>query len=63
MMALIKNSNNPQAMLQSIVAQNPRMQQIMTMINSCGGDPKTAFYNMAKSQGVDPNTIINMLKQ
>jgi hypothetical protein len=49
-------------MLQSIVSQNPQMQQVMTMINSFGGDPKTAFYNMAKQKGVDPNQIINMLK-
>jgi hypothetical protein len=62
MMQIVRNSDNPQAMLQSIVSQNPQMQQVMTMINSFGGDPKTAFYNMAKQKGVDPNQIINMLK-
>jgi hypothetical protein len=34
----------------------------MTMVNNCGGDPKTAFYNMAKAKGIDPDSIINMLK-
>jgi hypothetical protein len=62
MMEMVRNSNNPQAMLQSIVAQNPQMQQVMTMVNNCGGDPKTAFYNMAKAKGIDPDSIINMLK-
>ena len=37
---------------------NPQMKQVMDYINANGGDPKTAFYKLAKEKGVDPETIL-----
>ncbi len=62
MMDTIKSSNNPQAMIQNIMAQNPQYKQVVDYVKQNGGDPKTAFYKMAQEKGVDPNQIINMLK-
>ena len=62
MMNMLKNSNNPQAMLQNMMNQNPQMKQVMNMIRESGGDPKTAFYNKAKQMGINPDDVLNMLK-
>lgn len=58
----MQNSRNPQAMLGTLMNQNPQMQNVMNIINQYGGDARTAFYETAKERGVDPNQIINMLR-
>ena len=62
MMGTIKSAQNPQAMMQNMMAQNPHYKQVMDYVQQNGGDPKIAFYKMANEMGVDPNQIINMLK-
>lgn len=62
MVNLIKSSKNPQAMMQSMINQNPQMKQVMQMVNKNGGNPKDAFYALAKEKGVNPDDILNMLK-
>ena len=57
----VRNAPNPMAALQSIVQQNPNYQNIMNYINQNGGDPKTAFYNLAQEKGIDPTQITRML--
>lgn len=59
MIDTIKNSNNPQMLVQNMLRNNPRVQQ---MIQQFGGDPKTAFYTLAKQKGINPDEILNMLK-
>jgi hypothetical protein len=49
-------------MMQQLIGQNPQMQQVMQIINQNGGDPKAAFYNLAKQKGIDPDEILSMLK-
>lgn len=58
----IKNSSNPNAAMQNMLATNPNFQNVVNYINQNGGDAKTAFYNMAAQKGVDPNSILNPLK-
>lgn len=55
----LKLSNNPQAMINQMISQNPQINQIITQY---GGDPKTAFYKYAEANGVDPNYILNLFK-
>lgn len=62
MVNLIKSSKNPQAMMQSMINQNPQMKQVMEMVNKNGGNPKDAFYALAKEKGVNPDDILNLLK-
>lgn len=59
MVSMIKNSPNPQVLLNNLLAQNPK---VAGLINQYGGDPKTAFYALAQQRGIDPNTILEMLK-
>lgn len=62
MMNMIRNSNNPQAMLNNMLSQNPQMQQVMNYINQNGGNAQQAFYKMAQEKGINPNEILNLLK-
>lgn len=62
MMNMVRSAGNPQAMLQSIAQNNPQMKQVMDIVGQSGGDPKEAFYRMAKEKGVDPEQILSMLK-
>ena len=62
MLQMIQCSQNPQAALQSLMENNPNMKQAIDYVNANGGDPKDAFYKMAKEKGVDPQTILNSLK-
>ena len=59
---IVKSAGNPQAMLQSMMKDNPQMQQVMDIVNQSGGDPKAAFYKMAEEKGVNPDEILNLLK-
>ena len=57
LMEMVKG--NPQGVLNQLMQNNPQVRQVMALAN---GDPKTAFYSLAKQKGVDPNSILNMLK-
>lgn len=59
---MVKNSRNPQAMLQQLINQNPQVQNVMKYVNDNGGDPKAAFYKMAEEKGVDPNEVLKMFQ-
>ena len=48
--------------MQSMLMNNPNYKFVMDYVNQNGGDPKSAFYKMAKEKGVDPNQILSMLK-
>ena len=61
MWGLIKNSNNPQQVMQTMINQNPQLKQLIDTVNSFG-DPQKAFYALAQKQGVDPNSILSLLK-
>lgn len=62
MMNMVKSAGNPQAMMQSMIQNNPQMKQVMDIVNNSGGDPKAAFYKMAEEKGVDPEEILSMLR-
>lgn len=61
LLTMLQNSNNPQALIQNMIARNP---QINTIINQYGGgDPKAAFYEYARRNGKDPNLVLNAIKK
>ena len=57
----MKNSSNPEQILNQTMNQNPQFKKLMDTVNSMG-DPKSAFYALAKQKGVDPNSILGLLK-
>ena len=62
MMAMLQNAGNPQALLSSMMQQNPQMRQVMQLVQNNGGDAKKAFYALAQQKGIDPEQILQMLQ-
>ena len=62
LMQTIKTSQNPQMALQQLMQSNPAMKQAIDYVNANGGNPKDAFYKLAKEKGIDPDSILNSLK-
>ena len=59
---MIKNTNNPQQLLNNMAKQNPQIAQIMQTLNTSNITPKQMFMNLANQKGINPNEIIAMLK-
>ena len=59
MAQMFKNINNPQAMIQQALNNNPQLKAILDASN---GNAEQAFRNMAKQMNVDPDEIIALLK-
>ena len=62
MMQMVRGSQNPQAMLQTLAQSNPQLRQVLDVVQQAGNDPQRAFYAMCEQKGIDPNTILNALK-
>lgn len=62
MIEQIRSSPNPEAAMQTLAQSNPQMRGVMDYIQQNGGDAKAAFYNMAAQKGVDPNSILKLLR-
>ena len=62
LMQTVMTSQNPQMALQNLVQNNPNMKQAIDYVNANGGNPKDAFYKLAKEKGIDPDSILNSLK-
>ena len=58
----VRASQDPNSLIQTLMKNNPRIQQVMTFIGQNGGNAKQAFYTLANQKNVDPNVIINNLK-
>lgn len=62
MIGMVNASQNPQAMMNQLLTNNPQIKQVMDYVNQSGGDPKKAFYALAEQKGIDPQEILNMMK-
>ena len=62
LMGIVRNSNNPQAMLNMAAQSNPQLKQVMDIVQQHGGDPMAAFQSEAKARGIDPDQIMGMLR-
>ena len=59
---MMRNANNPQAMMSQMMKNNPNYAQAMKIIEENGGDAKSAFYKLAEQNGVNPDDILSMFK-
>ena len=59
---MLKNAKNPAALMQSLIQQNPEYKRAADYIQSCGGDPKKAFEQLAREKGIDPEEIAAALR-
>ena len=58
----VRNAPNQQLMLNQMVGNNPYLPQAMELIKQHNGNGEQAFYDYAKSLGMDPQQILNMLR-
>lgn len=61
MMNLVRNSGNPQAMLNQMAMSNPQIKDAMDLIGKYDGDGKRAFYALAKEKNQNPEEILKQL--
>ena len=62
MMAMLKAAQNPQMLLNQMISTNPKLKEVMDLINQYGGDPNKALQAVAQQNGIDPQEIMDMLK-
>ena len=62
MIDMVRSAGNPNAMLQSMMQNNPQMQQVMNLVQQHGNDPQKAFYALCEQRGIDPQPILDTLK-
>lgn len=54
--------NNPEQGIQNLIAQNPKLREIVNLVNQIGQNPQQLFYQMSQKMGVNPNLILNLLR-
>ena len=62
MMNMVKAAKDPQAALNMLAMNNPKMKQVMDIVEQYGGDSMAAFKATAEQMGVNPEEILGMLK-
>ena len=60
MYQMYRAAQNPAAMLQQMMMQNPMLGQL-AQIQQSGGNLQNAFYSLCQRQGVNPQTILKQL--
>lgn len=58
----LKGDANYMKTLQSMASTNPQIARALEFINQNGNDPSKAFYALVGKSGVDPSSILNLLK-
>ena len=61
MATLFKGARNPQALIANAINNNPKVKPLIDLIKN-GADPEALFYAKAKEQGVDPESILSLLR-
>lgn len=54
----IQKMPNPMGYLQTMLSQNPKVDEIMTAIRNNNGNLEKAYYELANKKGVNPNDYI-----
>ena len=55
------NLGNPQMMINQALMNNPKVNQALSLIKQAGNNPQSAFIELARQKGVDPNEFIKEL--
>ena len=62
LMGMVKSSNNPSALMNQLMMNNPNMKQALNIVNQYGGDPEKAFRAFAEKNGYNPDDILGLFK-
>ena len=56
-------NSNPRTMVENLIKSNPNYGKVMELVQANGGDPKRAFYALAREKGLDPDEIARELQR
>ena len=62
LMAMMKSGGDSRKMAKAVLSRMPGYQEAMNIVNQYGGDARAAFYAEAEKKGVDPNSILSLLR-
>ena len=62
MMSMVRTAQNPQAVLNQLIMNNPQMKQVMDIVQKHGGDPMVALREEAQAAGISPEEILGMIR-
>ena len=62
MMEMLKTAQNPQMLLNQMITNNPKLKEVMDLVNQYGGDPDNALGEITKQYGISPQDIYDLLK-
>lgn len=62
-LGVMSTLQNPAKSIQAVLQSHPKYPEVMELIAKAGGDPKAAFYNLAREKGVDPNAFLKAMRQ
>ena len=62
MMEMLKSAQNPQAMLNQMMMNNPKLKEVMGIVNQYGGDPNKALEEVSRQYGITPQDIYDLMK-
>lgn len=60
--SMLKQSSNPQQLLQNMARANPQVASVLQEVQANGGDARSLFYRKAQQMGIDPQAVLNQLK-
>lgn len=63
LMQLLNSGNNPQAIVNNLISQNPQMRAIVSQAKQSGMSMQDYVMNVAKQRNIDIQPMINALKQ
>ena len=59
MSAIAQAMTNPQAAMEQMILNDPRIKNVMDLIAQNGGDGEALFYQKARELGKDPQAILD----
>ena len=59
---MLKTGGNPNQLLNMAIQSNAQVSQLINEMKASGSTPKDFFMQKANQMGVNPNSILNMLK-
>ena len=57
------SSSNPEQFIQNMIMKNPKLNNVMSLLQSSNMSPKQFFYNYAQQNGVNPDQFLNSMRQ
>lgn len=62
-MGMAQAMSNPQAAIQQMMQNDPRVKNVLDLVNQSGTDAKSLFYQVAQQRGVDPQPVLDAARQ